>query len=62
MKYVSEAERMMKLPKYETKSAVDPKLSNFLTEFRTCKNAQKKMLDKIAHRLKSKKDTNRVGT
>ena len=59
MKCVSEAERMMKLPKYETKSTVDPKLSNFLTEFRTYKNAQKKILDNIAQHLKSKKDVNR---
>ena len=56
MKCVSEAERMMKLPKYETKSTVDPILSNFLREFRTCKNMQKKILDNIAQHLNSKKD------
>ena len=56
MKCVSEAERMMKLPKYETKSTVDLILSNFLREFRTCKNMQKKILDNIAQHLNSKKD------
>ena len=59
MKYVSEAETMFKLPKHETKSTVDSKLSNFWTEFRSCKNAQKKILDNIAQHLKSKKDVNR---
>ena len=32
MKCVPKAERMMKLPKYETKTTADPKLSNFLTD------------------------------
>ena len=48
----------MKLTKYETESTLDPKLSNFLAEFRTCKNAQKKILDNIAQHLKSEDDVN----
>ena len=59
MKYVSEAETMFKLPKDETKSAADSKLINFWTEFWSCKNTQKKILDKIAQHLKSKNDVNR---
>ena len=47
------------IAKIWNKKYSDPKLSNFLTEFRTCKNAQKKSLDNIAQHLKSKNDVNR---
>ena len=60
LKYVSKAQTMFKLPRNETKSVLDPELSNFWTEFRSCKNAKKKILDNIAQHLKSKKDVNRL--